>query len=231
MPQRSSYEHGTPNWIDITTPDPDAAKEFYSELFGWSWDDQTGPDGNVYSMASKDGQPIAGLGKTSQEMINQGVPPMWNTYFAADDCDEVAKKASAAGGSVMVEPFDIPDAGRMAFIVDDQGATAGIWQADQHIGCGLVNAPGAYTWAELNARDTEAATAFYGAVLGLGSQELDMGEMPYTMFNVGADTVGGTLKPPMDQIPNHWHVYLGAADTKATAEKRSEEHTSELQAH
>lgn len=222
MPHRTSYDHGTPSWIDLTTVDTDGAKQFYSELFGWTWDDQSAPGGSVYSMASKDGQLVAGLGKTSPEMAEAGVPPMWNTYFSVDDCDDAAKKVAEAGGSLMFEPFDIPGAGRMAFFVDDQGSAAGLWQADGHIGCGLVNAPGAYTWAELNAKDTGAAKAFYGAALGLGSAEMDIGDFTYTMFNVGDETVGGTLKPPMEQIPNHWHVYLGTEDAKTTADKAAE---------
>jgi len=173
-------------------------------------------------MASLDGQLVAGLGQTSDEMVAQGVPPMWNTYFAVDDCDDAAKSVVAAGGSMLFEPFDIPGAGRMAFFVDDQGASAGLWQADKHGGCEVVNAPGAYSWAELNARDTAAATAFYDAALGIGAQEMDMGESKYTMFTVDGETIGGTVVPPMDQIPNHWHVYFGVSDAKATAAKAAE---------
>lgn len=220
MPTRTSYDHGTPNWIDLTSPDPAVAKEFYSGLFGWSWDDQETSDGTFYSMASLDGGVIAGLGKLSDEMADQGVPPTWNTYFATTDCDETVKKAVEAGGSVVVEPFDIPGAGRMAYIVDDQGAHLGLWQAEQHIGSTLVTAPNAFSWAELMARDTDAARAFYGATLGLGTQDADMGDgNTYTMFVIGEDGVAGTLPPPMEQIPTHWHVYLGAADAAATAER------------
>ena len=39
MPVRSSYVQGTPNWIDLSTSDQGAAKEFYGELFGWTFDD------------------------------------------------------------------------------------------------------------------------------------------------------------------------------------------------
>ena len=52
MPVRSSYIQGTPNWIDLSTSDHGAAKEFYGELFGWTFDDQPMPEG-VYSMALK----------------------------------------------------------------------------------------------------------------------------------------------------------------------------------
>ena len=51
MPQRSSYHEGTPNWVDLQTSDVDAAKAFYTRLFGWSFDDQPMPQGGAYSMA------------------------------------------------------------------------------------------------------------------------------------------------------------------------------------
>jgi predicted enzyme related to lactoylglutathione lyase len=223
MPKRTSYEHGTPNWVDLTSPDPAASKGFYGELFGWSWDDQVAPDGTFYSMASLGSEVVAGLGKLTDEMAAQGAPPTWNTYFATTDCDDTVKKAVAAGGSVVVEPFDIPEAGRMAYVVDDQGAHLGLWQAENHIGATVVTAPNAFSWAELMADDTAAAKAFYGATLGLGSSDSDMGDGNlYTMFTLGEDGVAGTLPPPMDEIPPHWHVYLGAADAAATAKKASE---------
>lgn len=224
MPRRQSYEAGTPNWIDLSTTDVEAAKAFYGGLFGWTFEDSSGPDGEfIYAMASKDGENVAGIGELSAEMQEQGVPPMWNMYFAVENVDEAIKKAVAAGGSAIMEAMDVFDAGRMAFVMDDQGAGAGLWQAREHKGCGLVNAPGAFTWSELYAPDTKAATSFYAAALGLGNEAVDMGGgEPYTMFSVGERGVAGTMHPPMEGVPSHWHVYLGAANTKDTAARATE---------
>ena len=47
MPKTTEYAQGTPNWVDLQTTDQSAAKQFYSSLFGWSYDDQPMPDGGA----------------------------------------------------------------------------------------------------------------------------------------------------------------------------------------
>ncbi len=213
MPHRSSYAEGTPSWVDLSTPDPEASKAFYAGLFGWSWEDQHQEGQYIYSIASLDGAQVAGLGPQPEEMTRQGMPPLWNTYLAADSCDGCTQRAVDAGGKTIVEPMDVMDAGRMAFIADTQGAVFGLWEAGTHRGAEKVTEPGAFTWAELYVPDTEAAARFYEATVGLGAEAADMGEMPYTTWKVGDAVVGGTMPPPMPGIPNHWHVYFGASDT------------------
>ena len=57
---------------------------------------------------------------------------MWNTYIWVDDADETADKVRAAGGTVLIEPFDVMDAGRMAVFADPEGAVFCVWQAKEH---------------------------------------------------------------------------------------------------
>ena len=128
MPERSSYTEGTPNWVDLQTTDPDSAKAFYSTLFGWSYDDQPMPHG-AYSIAQSAGQPVAAIAPQSPDMVEAGMPPIWNTYIAVDDVDAAAAKVAGAHGSLAMEPFDVEDAGRMAFVLDPSGAPVALWQA------------------------------------------------------------------------------------------------------
>src|ERR1700690_649940 len=129
MSKRTSYTQGTPNWVDLQTSDQAAAKEFYAGLFGWSYDDQPMPQGPVYSMALLGDEPVAAIAPQSPDMAAAGVPPMWNTYLAVDSADDAAAKVEAAGGQVAMAPFDVMDAGRMAFVLDPGGAAVGLWQA------------------------------------------------------------------------------------------------------
>ena len=77
-------------------------------------------------------------------------------------------------------------------------------------------------WNELLTDDGEAATTFYAGVVGLSTDVIDMGGRPYTLLKVGDDMVGGTMDPPMEGIPNHWHVYFAVEDiTAAEAKARS----------
>ena len=62
MGERTSYTPGTFSWAELVTSDPAAAKGFYTQVFGWDYDDQpTGPDGPPYSMALRDGHHVAAL--------------------------------------------------------------------------------------------------------------------------------------------------------------------------
>jgi uncharacterized protein len=216
MPLRTSYRQGTPNWADLQTTDQAAAKAFYAGLFGWSYDDQPMPDGPVYSMAKLGEEHVAAIAVQSPELAAAGAPPAWNTYIAVDSVDDAVVKAEAAGGQVAMQPFDVMDAGRMAFVLDPGGAAVAFWQAGQHIGATLVNEPGTMTWNELITADP-SAPAFYEQVLGLSAAKMDMGTGEYTLFQVGGEQVGGAMAPQLPGLPNHWHVYFAVADTDASA--------------
>lgn len=219
MPARSSYTQGMPNWVDLQTTDQDAAKSFYSSIFGWEYDDQPMPQGPTYSMAQVDGHPVAAIAPQTPEMAEQHVPPMWNTYLAVDDVDATSAKVEEAGGHVLMPPFDVMDAGRMAYVADPSGATVGLWQSRAHFGAALVNEPGTVTWNELVTDKAEAALPFYAAVVGLTTEPMAMGDTPYTMFVSEGTQVAGTMAPQMPGAPNHWHVYFAVSDADATIEK------------
>jgi predicted enzyme related to lactoylglutathione lyase len=218
MPVRTSYHQGTPNWVDLQTTDQAAAKAFYADLFGWTYDDQPMPDGPVYSMAKLGEEHVAAIAPQSPELAAAGAPPMWNTYIAVDSVDDTVTKVEAAGGQVAMAPFDVVDAGRMAFVLDPGGAGMALWQAGQHIGASLVNEPGTIAWNELITADS-SAVAFYEQVLGLTTAVMDMGAGQYTLFQAGGEQVGGTVAPQMPGVPNHWHVYFAVADADAAAAK------------
>ena len=222
MPKRTSYAQGTPSWVDLQTTDQEAAKSFYSGLFGWTYDDQPMPQGAVYSMAQIDQDNVAAIAPQPPEMAAQGVPPMWNTYIAVDSVDDAVAKVEAAGGQIAMPAFDIPDAGRMAFVLDPGGAAAGLWQAGQHIGASRVNEPGAVVWNELITADPAGSTGFYRQIVGLNASDMEMEGQKYTVFEAGGKQVGGTTPPQMPGTPNHWHVYFATADADATAARATE---------
>lgn len=217
MPERTSYVQGTPNWVDLQTSNQDAAKEFYGELFGWTYVDEPVPQGGVYSMAFIGDKTVAAISAQGPDM--QGIPPMWNTYLAVDDVDASAAKVAGAGGQLAMEPFDVMDAGRMAGVMDPTGAFVMLWQAKNHVGGQLVNEHGALIWNELVTADTETAVAFYQAVLGLEGEAMNMDGGPYTTFKAGGEIVAGTMPPPMEGLPSHWSVYFGCVDTGAICDQ------------
>jgi len=149
MPERTDYKPGTPSWVDLASPDPDGSARFYGGLFGWD-----APEGGPveetggYRMFRREGKNVAGLGPTQAE----GQPAMWTTYVSTDDAEAVAGKVREAGGRVMMEPFDVLAAGRMAVFVDPGGAFICIWQPLDHHGADVVNEPSSFCWNELATR-------------------------------------------------------------------------------
>ncbi|SON58937.1 Putative glyoxylase CFP32 [Mycobacterium simulans] len=220
MPKRTEYAQGTPNWVDLQTTDQSAAKQFYSSLLGWSYDDNEMPGGGgVYAMATLNGETVAAIAPMPPG-APEGRPPAWNTYIAVDNVDAVVDEVSIAGGQVLMPAFDIGDAGRMTFVTDPTGAAVGLWQANQHIGATLVNETGAVIWNELITDKPDLALAFYDAVLGLTYTTMEMAPgQNYRVLKAGGADVGGCMEPPMPGVPNHWHVYFAVDDVDATAAK------------
>ena len=173
MSERDGYIPGVPCWADTSQPDPEAALPFYRGLFGWEFQDAM-PEGagGHYFIGRIRGGDVAAVGS-----IPDGAPQiaMWNTYIWVDSADDTASKARAAGGAVLMEPFDVMDAGRMAVLADPDGAVFCAWQPNNHKGSRVVNEHGAVNFNNLATRDADAAKAFYGAVFGWQTLDLPAG--------------------------------------------------------
>jgi uncharacterized protein len=222
MPERTSYEPGTPSWVDLSTPDVDASARFYGALFGWEVL-SAGPveETGGYGMFTLDGKQVAGVGPIMQE----GQPPVWSTYVATDDADAAVARAKEAGGMAAVEPMDVMDAGRMAFVAHPAGGFVGLWQAGRHTGAELVNEPGALTWNELHTRDVDGAKAFYAALFGWTADDQPFGDTTYTTLNLGENTIAGMMEMRPDvpaEVPAFWLVYFAVVECDATVAKAEE---------
>ena len=222
MGERTQHTPGTFSWTDLNTTDQEAAKAFYSGLFGWDFEDMPAGEGVVYSMAAIGGKWVGAVSPQPQQQRDAGVPPAWNSYITVADADATAAKAAELGADVHAPPFDVMEAGRMAVIQDPQGAWFLIWQPKQHQGAGLVNAPGALCWNELGSPDLDASAAFYGGLFGWSTSPMEGGEMPYLVIDNGGRSNGG-IRPPMPPgTPPFWLVYFATDDLDASLAKVSE---------
>lgn len=223
MSVKTSYAQGTPSWVDLSSTDPAASQAFYGGLFGWTFESSPTPQGGEYIMASLNGSSSAGMMLQGPEQAQMGLPSLWNTYFSVDDIAVTVGAVEGAGGSVMMPPMAVMEAGQMAVVVDPSGAVACLWQAGQHIGCEIVNEPGAFIWSELVSSDAQGALAFYSGLFGTSTMEQDMGmDEPYRMLVVDDAPIAGAMAPPMEGIPNHWSVYFAVADIEAAVAKTTE---------
>lgn len=211
MPVQTSYAHGTPSFIDLSTTDPEAAQTFYGALFGWTFETNPTDDGGEYHMARIDGKTAAGMMQKPEAMAD--VPSMWSSYVTVSDLDQTLAAVEAAGGSIFMPSMPVMTAGTMAVVADPVGAVLCLWQAKDNIGSEVVNEHGALTWTECQTPDVSAASAFYGELFGWTTEEMDMGPAgTYTVFLRSGDGVAGAMNPPADGIPPHWAVVFAVDD-------------------
>jgi predicted enzyme related to lactoylglutathione lyase len=244
MSEQDRYIPGVPCWVDTTQPDPDAAAAFYGDLFGWELEDSMPPGApGKYLIARLGGGDV---GAVSSPMGDAPATATWNTYVWVDDADETAAKVRDAGGTVLSEPFDVMDSGRMAVFADPEGAVLCLWQPRSFRGAGVVNEHGSVNFNVLNTRDLDDASRFYGAVFGW--EVIDAGGAPMwalpaygdflerrnpgqreNMTNMGApprfqEVVAGIVQIPGDQPdpPAHWGVTFAVDDADAIATRTTE---------
>jgi predicted enzyme related to lactoylglutathione lyase len=218
MGRRTTYAAGTPCWVDLSTPDPDAAAGFYRAVFGWTVRDQPG---GMYAFFERDGDVVAGLAELSPAQQADGMPPAWSMYVRADDPDAVAARAVELGGAVRTPAFDVPEAGRMAVMADPQGAIFLAWKPNPFEGAPLVNDPGAWTWNDLQTPDPAAAAAFYAPLLGWDVAEVPGSNGQYSALANDGAAFGGIMRAPEGVDRAFWMTYFGVTsidDTLATIE-------------
>jgi predicted enzyme related to lactoylglutathione lyase len=222
MPERTSYEPGTPSWVDLSTPDVDGAKRFYAELFGWEPEDAGPPEETGgYGFFTQGGKRIAGVGP----IMTEGQPTVWLTYVASGDAEATVQKARDAGATIHVEPMEVMDAGRMAMFTHPGAGALGVWQAGRHIGAELVNEPVSVAWNELLSRDVDGAKAFLRAVFGIEAGDQDFSGMKYTTLSVNGAGVGGMIAMPAQipaEVPSFWQTYFAVEDCDAAVARAQE---------
>jgi predicted enzyme related to lactoylglutathione lyase len=244
MPERNGYIPGVPCWIDTTQPHADAARRFYGGLFGWEFEEMMPPgSGGSYLIGRIRGGDVAAIGSSPDDASAAAV---WNTYVWVDSADDTAAKARVAGGTVVAEPFDVFDAGRMAVLSDPEGATFCVWQAKNNPGAQVVNEHGSLNFNGLATRDVEAAKRFYGAIFGWQTLTLP-GMLMWTLPGYGDHLEESTpgLRESMSQMgapdgfidvvatiepiaaddgatPAHWSVTFAVDDVARAAAKATE---------
>ncbi|MEA2331490.1 MAG: uncharacterized protein QOH58_1628 [Thermoleophilaceae bacterium] len=219
MGERTSHAPGIFSWTDLETTDADGAKAFYTGLFGWDAHDAPIPDsGGVYSMMLKRGKLVAAL-----YLSQQGQPPAWASYVTVESADDAARAAKQHGGTLAMEPFDVMDAGRMAFIQDPTGAYLAVWEPRESAGAELVNEPGALSLNQLNTGEPGRAQEFYAGVFGWRFEAVAGGDAPYWGIYNGDRLNGGMMPLPADAgAPSHWLVYFGSESADDAAGRIAE---------
>ena len=89
-------QHGAFSWCELVTKDVNAAKTFYTKLFGWTTEDLA-IQGTAYTIIKAGGKEIGGI-------IAEPGPMAWGAYVTVDDVDATAKSAEKTWGEAVDTP-------------------------------------------------------------------------------------------------------------------------------
>lgn len=207
-------------WYDLMTTDPDASREFYSQLFGWGTSQMDMGEMGLYTMVSAGEQGLGGIVPLGEA---DGVPSHWIAYISVDDLQAACRRVKELGGEVCVPPTDIPNEGQFAVVNDPSGAIFSPFKSSREEPPETDGppAPGTVCWNELQTTDPEGVVSFYRDLFGWGLAEMDMGPNgKYWLFKRGTRDAGGMMKMPPEAAgrPN-WLPHFAVEDVDASTAK------------
>jgi uncharacterized protein len=222
MANIESHVPGSFCWIELGTTEQQAAKAFYTKLFGWNVTEFPMGPGETYSVFQLNGRDTGGGYTLRKDQRDQGVPPHWMLFIAVEDVDATVARIAKAGGKVVMPAIDVMELGRMAVLQDPTGAVFSIWQAKQHSGIG-ISGTGTLCWADLNTSDPARAAKFYSDIFGWQVTKDENDPSGYLHIKNGEHFIGGMPPAGMSgaQTPPHWMLYFHVADVSATVKQAS----------
>jgi uncharacterized protein len=113
--------------VELNTPEPEKAKDFYSKLFQWQLEDMPNPavPNDTYTMIRVGQGTEGGIRKQVP-----GGPTGWLAYVLVEDIHASTQQAKSLGAQVMKDVMEVPGTGWLSIIRDPTGAVLGMWQPE-----------------------------------------------------------------------------------------------------
>lgn len=213
---------GFPIWYELLSTNSDASKKFYEDVLGWNVQAPMPGGPHDYRMIDTKSAHVGGLMQLTNEMQKNGARPAWLVYLAVQDVDATAKHAAELGGTILMQPFDIPEAGRAAMIADPagtpfyimRGSSEGTSTVFERTGMGKCN------WNELTTAEQSRVDEFFAKLLGWTyPDKMAMpGGAEYIFVDVGGTRIGATA-PQSQEMPQGWTFYFRAPNIDEAVEK------------
>ncbi|MBV2356002.1 VOC family protein [Streptomyces sp. J2-1] len=205
----TDFRVGSPVWLDLGSPDQEAAVGFYGAVFGWRYE-SLGAEAGGYGLFRLGGRVVAGIGPLTEE----GAASAWTTYFRCADAEAAVRAVRAGGGEVRYGPVSL-GAGTMAQVSDPEGARFAVLEGGG--GLEVTSAGNALVWAELHSADPEAAIRFYQGLFGWRYADLPAPGLTYRVLSIAEGdqedgTFGGAAPLQGEQGMSRWVPYFAVAD-------------------
>lgn len=174
-------------------------RAFLSALFDWTWQEGA-PETGYYALALSNGQPVMSLG-----IYDGATTAAFQTYFSTSDIDASVARASELGASTAMPVMEVMDLGKMAMMIDPEGATLGFWQPGTFHGFGVAyeeNAPG---WFDHVSGDPARAADFY---VGLTGHEIESTDPDMRILKNGQQWFASISSSPTGEAPQWRPIYV-----------------------
>ena len=208
-------------WHELVTSDPDAASAFYRAVVGW----QTSTDEKGYTLCSTSAGPLAGIARLTPDMAAKKVTPFWVPSVDVADVDDAADSSrGTSGGSVYVEPVDLPTF-RFSCLGDPRGPAINVMHPFLPLNPHLTVTPGEFAWNGLQTADADSALTFYSRLFGWVGRKpsVDPGGGSYTVCarGPGADDLPTAAIHAGRELALGWLSFIQVAslDVALTAAK------------
>jgi predicted enzyme related to lactoylglutathione lyase len=147
-------KRGEFSWHELATTDHKAGLQFYSTLFGWQklGEHDMGPQMGTYILFGHNGRQLGGM---MNRPPNAPGEPAWNNYVRVKDLAGTVKKVKGGGGTVVMEPMEVPGGDWISMFVDPHGATFAVHALKADVAPAAAATPAAPAPAE--AKPAEAA--------------------------------------------------------------------------
>lgn len=195
-------------WVDLLTEDAATAIDFYRQLLGWKIEPYS--SGNF--VVSNDGHPIAGISEI-KDADPEGEEALWLVGMAVPDLADSVAAARKLGAKVHRDVGRVEGFASFAILEDPQGAAFMLLAPERPFD--EAKTVGSWVWTELWTHDTEAASKFYGKVIGYEQAEVERSDDSYQLFQTAGENRAGLVEIENKQVDPIWAPYLGVADLKA----------------
>jgi predicted enzyme related to lactoylglutathione lyase len=192
------------------TSDVAASRDFYGQLFGWTFEESGG-----YTVISNNGSSIGGMVQLRETSAKQGAS-RWLCSLSVDDVDRSAELVANRSGKVHEGPLELVNRGRGALVSDPQGAqllllhTSGGDPEDEE------PSTGSWLWHELWSNQPQASLAFYQELAGYDFTG-DAGD--YLILTREGQWRAGIRFVDNSELEMRWVPVVRVDDTAAIAER------------
>jgi predicted enzyme related to lactoylglutathione lyase len=208
-------------WYDLMSTDVPAVKKFYGELFGWEFDD-SGDANAVYTVIKHNGKSIGGI-FALDKMKSKAEHSQWISFLSVENMETAVEYIKNNNGKIYTEPFELPDRGRVAVVIDPQGAALALVKSTSGDSRDEEPIYNEWLWTELWTTNVDASLDFYKGMIGYENKVfMTQADTKYYVLRNEDEGRAGVVKIMLEGVTPNWMPYIAVKDPSKIIERVEE---------